>query len=55
MAQALTEDYGQQFVPGARVYLERIVGAAGRMDCLVQDLLNTRESHGWSSIWNRLT
>jgi len=39
MAQALTEDYGQQLDPGARVYLERIVGAAGRMDCLVQDLL----------------
>ena len=39
MALALTEDYGTQLDPGARVYLERIVGAADRMDHLVRDLL----------------
>jgi signal transduction histidine kinase len=39
MALALTEDYGAQLDPGARQYLDRITGAAARMDNLVRDLL----------------
>jgi signal transduction histidine kinase len=39
MAQCLSEDYGKQLEPGARHYLERIIGASKSMDALVRDLL----------------
>ena len=38
-AEALLEDYGSVFDETARLYASRIVGAAERMDRLVQDLL----------------
>jgi signal transduction histidine kinase len=39
MALALTEDCGEHLEPAARQYLDRISGAAARMDTLVRDLL----------------
>ncbi len=37
--EALIEDYGQGMDPGALQYVERIVGAARRMDQLTEDIL----------------
>lgn len=39
-AQALLDDYSQQLDPVAKDYAYRIVTAAGRMDSLIQDLLD---------------
>jgi PAS domain S-box-containing protein len=38
-ADALQEDYGEQLTEGARGYCARIVGAAQRMEQLIEDLL----------------
>jgi PAS domain S-box-containing protein len=38
-SQALLDDYGVRIDPTGRMYLERIVAAAVRMDLLIQDLL----------------
>lgn len=38
-AQALAEDFGLHLPEGAKVYLDKIVRAAGRMDSLTQDVL----------------
>jgi len=38
-AQALQEDYGQALPPGARLYCEKMIRAAQRMDNLTQDVL----------------
>jgi PAS domain S-box-containing protein len=39
-ADALREDYGEQISPGGHEYLTQIIGAARRMNLLVQDLLD---------------
>jgi light-regulated signal transduction histidine kinase (bacteriophytochrome) len=38
-ADALEEDFGEHFPPGAKSYLERIVASARKMDELIDDLL----------------
>ncbi|HJX29944.1 MAG TPA: PAS domain S-box protein [Thermoanaerobaculia bacterium] len=39
-AEALVEDYGEQLDETGREYAQRVVGAAGRMDLLINDLLS---------------
>jgi signal transduction histidine kinase len=39
MSAALKEDFNDSLDPGAKEYLERIIGASARMDTLISDLL----------------